>query len=86
MLEAGGVYASTETEVVVAKDDVVDDSWNSAAEGVDEVDVVDICGVVVLCSTDVASPSTQMVVVMERVSVTISQVVVHSTARFSWCL
>jgi hypothetical protein len=48
-----------------------------------EVDVVGTSEVVLVGGTDVASPSTQMVVVMEMVSVTISQVVVQTTSRFS---
>lgn len=82
MLGAGGVYCATETEGVDTTGDVVGDSWNSAGDLAD--DVVGTSEVVV-GGADVASPSTQMVVVIEMVSVTISQVVVQTTSRFSWC-
>ncbi len=49
-----------------------------------EVDVLGTSEVVIVVSrTEVASPSTHMVVVIERVSVTISHVVVQVISRFS---
>lgn len=56
--------------------------------GTRDVDVVgtrdvDVVGTRDVDGTDVASPSTQMVVVMEMVSMTISHVVVQTMSRFS---
>lgn len=71
-------------EVDEEEDEV--DSWNSAGVlvGIDEDEVVVVTEELVLVSGAVVDfPSTQMVVVMSMVSVTISHVVVHTTARFS---